>query len=101
MIIGTPLDCNLCERIPCNYTLADKDSGEYETQVDPKFNANWVKKICTATAIDGFIAYFPFILLVMALVIVLIERVFIRYLEVPSESFKNNLMTDPFQSEIY
>ncbi len=75
---GTPLDCNICERIPCNYTIADKDSGEYVKQVDPKFNANWVKKICTATAIDGFIAYFPFILLVMALVIVLIERVFIR-----------------------
>ncbi len=51
-------------------------------QTDPKFNMNWVKKVCTATAIDGFIAYFPFILLVMALVIVLIERVFIRYSEV-------------------
>jgi hypothetical protein len=53
--------------------------GDFVKQVDPKFNMNWVKKVCTATAIDGFIAYFPFILLVMALVIVLIERVFIRY----------------------
>ena len=67
----------MCERIPCNYTL--DSGGEFVKQTDPKFNMNWVKKVCTATAIDGFIAYFPFILLVMALVIVLIERVFIRY----------------------
>ena len=53
--------------------------GNFKDQIDPKFNMAWVKKICTATAIDGFIAYFPFILLVMALVIVLIERVFIRF----------------------
>lgn len=95
---GTPLDCNLCATIPCNYSLDTGQQGitqvilyfrkvdwccldfdlKFISQEDPRHNLNWVKKYCTATAVDGFIVYFPFILLVIALVIVLIERVFIR-----------------------
>ena len=46
--------------------------------MNPDFNAWWVKKYCTMTAVDQFILYFPYILLIIALVIVLIERVFVR-----------------------
>jgi hypothetical protein len=41
------------------------------------------------TAVDEFVLYFPYILLIMALVIVLIERVFIRI-------FKAGLKLDMF-----
>ena len=47
---------------------------------DPAPNSNWIKKYCTATSVDYFIEYFPFILLIIALVLVLIERGFIRYM---------------------
>lgn len=87
LVNGTPLDCNLCSTNPCNYS--ELIGGKYINQTDPKFNMNWVKKVCTATAVDGFIVYFPFILLVMALVIILIERAFIRI-------FKAGLKLDTF-----
>ena len=62
-----------------------KDDDDYEegsldqTPPDPPQSAWWIKKYCTATSVDSFIMYFPFILLIMALVIVLIERLFIRW----------------------
>ena len=43
---------------------------------DPNFNLWWVKKYCTFTAVDEFVLYFPYILLVMPLVIFLIEEGF-------------------------
>ena len=49
-----------------------------QTPLKPEQNAWWIKKYCTATSVDSFIMYFPFILLMMALVMVLIERGFIR-----------------------
>jgi hypothetical protein len=74
MINGTPLDCTLCQPNQCpdpNGTIAAN------ANKDPGFNAWWVKKYCTYTAVDEFILYFPYFLLIVALVLVLIERVFI------------------------
>ncbi len=59
------------------------------TSEPPPFNAWWVKKYCTMTAVDGFVLYFPYILLIMAVVIVLIERGFISM-------FKAGLKLDAF-----
>ena len=98
IINGTPLDCNLCKEDHCKGvsttpapavpppggTDQDDDPGHevddrgFIVQDDPGFNAWWVKKYCTMTAVDQFILYFPYILLIIALVIVLIERVFVR-----------------------
>ena len=76
---GTPLDCNFCKGDIC------KGLGEEFNKTppagkedDPGFNAWWVKKYCTQTAVDEFILYFPFILLLMALFLVLIENSFIK-----------------------
>ena len=86
IINGTPLDCTICKDTSCkfakgrNFTIKDDDPG---------FNAWWVKKYCTMTAVDGFILYFPYILLVMALVMVLIERGFVR-------AFNTGLKLDTF-----
>ena len=45
---------------------------------DKDYSAWWVKKYCTETAVDGFIKYFPYILFVVALVIVAIEKLFTK-----------------------
>ena len=71
IINGTPLDCTLCQESICpqNYT---------SDLPDPKFNAWWVKKFCTLNGtVDSFILYFPFVLLISALLLILIERGFI------------------------
>ena len=83
IINGTPLDCNFCQKDHCENKFKDPplnvtEEDRAELRIDPKFNAWWVKKYCTMTAVDSFILYFPYILLIMALVIVLIERVFVR-----------------------
>ena len=69
IINGTPLDCTLCQKDICPEELI--------SETDPKLNAWWVKKYCTYTAVDNFILYFPFVLLVIALLLILIERGFI------------------------
>ena len=83
IINSTPLDCTLCQPgiCPSNYTETSKP--------DPGYNAWWVKKYCTFTAVDGFVLYFPYFLLIMAIVIVLIERGFITV-------FKAGLKLDAF-----
>ena len=71
IINGTPLDCTLCQESICpkNFT---------SDLPDPKFNAWWVKKFCTLNGtVDSFILYFPFVLLIIALLLILIERGFI------------------------
>ena len=76
---GTPLDCNFCKGDICKGLGAEFNitppPGKTE---DPGFNAWWIKKYCTQTAVDEFILYFPFILLLMALLLVLIENSFIK-----------------------
>jgi len=74
---GTPLDCNFCQGDICLGAEFNKTPPEGKED-DPGFNAWWVKKYCTQTAVDKFILYFPFILLLMALFLVLIENVFIH-----------------------
>ena len=83
IINGTPLDCTICTKDTCQFMTDDEDfiNGNVtldQTPPDPAPNAWWIKKYCTATSVDSFIMYFPFILLIMALVMVLIERGFIR-----------------------
>ena len=87
IINGTPLDCNFCVKDHCankfpddlvNATDQERADHDAEFSENPGYDRWWVKKYCTMTAVDSFILYFPYILLIMALVIVLIERVFVR-----------------------
>ena len=78
---GTPLDCTICKNDTCQFMTDDEDFKKgrlNQNPPDPAPNAWWIKKYCTATSVDSFIMYFPFILLIIALVMVLIERGFIR-----------------------
>ena len=73
IIMGTPLDCNFCQVDHCS-----SHGEEYvNDKKDPKFNAWWVKKYCTMNgSVNPFMLYFPYFLLLIAMVLFTIERVF-------------------------
>ena len=57
---------------------------------DPGFHAWWTKKFCTFNnSVDPFILYFPYFLLIVPLIILLIERLFMTI-------FKSGLKLDAF-----
>lgn len=65
--------------IPVNFTnLSKDDENGLRINNDADYNAWWVKKYCTETAVNGFIKYFPYILFVVTMVIVAIEKVFTK-----------------------
>lgn len=73
IITGTPLDCSPCHQDHC------VAGGKVFTNNDtvPGFNLWWVKKFCTMNgSVDPFMLYFPYFLLLIALSLVFIERVF-------------------------
>jgi len=45
---------------------------------NPSYNAAWVTKYCTMTEVDNFILYFPYVLLLIPLIMVGMERGLIR-----------------------
>lgn len=78
IITGTPLDCNFCQEDHC------QSHGEifFNNMSNPGFNAWWIKKFCTMNgAVDPFMLYFPYFLLLIALSLFFIERVFYKIFE--------------------
>jgi len=82
MIMGTPLDCNYCQADHCGLNFINNASfpiNMSSIRQDPKFSGWWVKKYCTLNGtVKHFMLYFPYLLLIVALVLVLIERFFLR-----------------------
>ena len=75
IIMGTPLDCNFCQANHCSSV----QGGFVNEKEDPKFNSRWVKKFCTMNgSIETFLLYFPYFLLLIALALVMIERIFLK-----------------------
>jgi len=75
IITGTPLDCSPCHADHCQV------DGEifFNNDTTPGFNLWWVKKFCTMNgSLNPFLLYFPYFLLLIALSLVFIERVFSR-----------------------
>jgi len=78
MITGTPLDCTYCLEDYCSFPNQTKiDQREVK---NPGYNAWWVKKFCTLNhqAVDPFMLYFPYFLLIVAMILVAIERTFVK-----------------------
>ena len=75
IITNTPLDCSPCHDDHCQVDgMVFKNTGKL-----PKFNVWWVKKFCTMNgSVHPFMLYFPYFLLIIALSLVFIERVFSR-----------------------
>ena len=73
IITGTPLDCNYCSMDYCgeNVTNSGKEN--------PNFNIWWVKKFCTFNgSLDNFLLYYPYFLLLIALILFAMEKLFLK-----------------------
>lgn len=79
IVNSTPLDCSLCKSDLCPKDYVNA------TGADPQNNAWWVKKFCTFQAVDPFMIYFPYILFVVPIILVLIEWTFNRAFKATSE----------------
>ena len=72
MINSTPLDCTICTKEIC------PNSKVNDSLPNMNHNAWWIKKFCTYNAVDKFLLYFPLFLLALSLILLLIERVFVK-----------------------
>ena len=84
IIMGTPLDCNYCQDDFCGKDYINTIpplEGNYSK--NPGFNAWWIKKYCTFNGtISDFMLYFPYLLLISGLMLVGIERFFVKMFKV-------------------
>ena len=88
MFSNTPLNCTICTKSAGNCGFMIDKNGTYKegfypvdpekNVYDPAYNAGWVTKHCTMTEIDNFILYFPYVLLLIPLIMVGMESGFIR-----------------------
>ena len=71
MISSTPLWCTDCTKGLC------EDESKIAQEKGPH-NAWWLKQYCTLDpkTVDQFLLYFPYVLLIVALTLFVIERVF-------------------------
>jgi len=81
---GTPLYCTLC-------TQPGQCGSAPNTTIDPGYHIYYVKSYCTHKALGKFTLYFPYILLISALILVGIERLF-------KKIFKSNVQIEGFYS---
>eukprot|EP00090_Calanus_glacialis_P024671 TRINITY_DN38342_c0_g1_i1.p1 TRINITY_DN38342_c0_g1~~TRINITY_DN38342_c0_g1_i1.p1 ORF type:complete len:507 (+),score=138.46 TRINITY_DN38342_c0_g1_i1:23-1543(+) len=81
---GTPLYCTLC-------TQPGQCGSAPNTTTDPGYHIYFVKSYCTHKALGKFTLYFPYILLISALILVGIERLF-------KKIFKTNIQVEGFYS---
>ena len=73
IITGTPLDCNYCLEDYCGNNITNTG------KTNPGFNAWWVKKYCTYNgSVDNFLLYYPYFVLVIALILFAMERLFLK-----------------------
>ena len=79
IITGTPLDCTYCVSDFCGANATHQFSNEGKPEPEPKFNNWWVKKFCTYNgSVDNFLLYYPYFLLMIALILFALERVFLK-----------------------
>ena len=75
------------------YGLPDRFLCAHTTQkvnytVDPEFNLNYVKEYCTEEEVDTIILYYPIVLLVSALVLIAIDKIFVAVFKSGQEKKK-------------
>ena len=87
MINSTPLWCT-----PCKGTLCGNETLN-QNKDDPGHSPLWVKQYCTLDpeTVDQFLLYFPYLLLILAVVLYFIERAF-------NSAFKANKELEAFYS---
>ena len=78
VVTNTPFECNLCKQDYCSNDTATFSNTEKDP-LDPGFNNWWVKKYCSFNgSVDGFIMYYPYFLLLIALLLYATEQIFVK-----------------------
>ena len=91
MVMESPLHCTICKDDLCNPLKYFEGMA-----VDPGYCEEFVKQYCLVNgSIDSFLLYFPFILLLISLVMVALEKTFIAVFRSSKklERFYNLLMS--------
>ena len=66
LVMGTTLDCTFCTKDHC---------GQYSnTEQDPGLNIYFVRRNCALEELSPIILYFPYFLLIIATVLVMMDR---------------------------
>ena len=98
IISNQSVDCNICREQTCKFvdkSLLKPEFKPYNGDVpNGPYNGWWVKKYCTFNSkegIDEFILYFPYILLIIPLGMILIEHCFVRYITLFQNVFTKKL----------
>ena len=76
---GTPVDCTFCSPKDGNCDFGDLKEMSGVKNGTPDFNDWWVKKYCTMTIVDEFTRYFPYVLLIMPIIMIAVEKGLIKY----------------------
>ena len=83
MFSSTPLDCTVCDAQVKNCDWMEGKDNFHPIKEDgtspanPGHNAWWVKKYCTMTEVSYFTLYFPYLLLLIPIFMIAIEKGFI------------------------
>ena len=97
IITGTPLDCTYCVQDFCGANATDTFTNVGKEP--PGFNNWWVKKFCTFNgAVDNFLLYYPYFLLMIALILFALEKFFHKVFQAGNklEKFYSLLVKDKY-----
>lgn len=82
IVSNAPLDCTICKENNCKFEDQPHNFTPYNgTDSSGPYNGWWVKKYCTfhgETGVEEFILYFPYVILIIPLVMIVTEHCFIR-----------------------
>ena len=78
MIERTPLICQECFKSNCDFFKKPNNSNALHPDYNKAYDWRWVQKYCTSTAIHPFISYFPYVLFLMAFVMIMLEQGFVK-----------------------
>merc|ERR1712142_984362 len=92
--MGGTLDCTFCIKDHCGEYTNDQD--------DPKLNMLFVRRNCALEELSPIIRYFPYFLLIIATMLVMMDRPFVKILFKSfnmDEMFKLLVVDDPFSKD--
>merc|ERR1711915_349557 len=96
LVLGTTIDCTFCKNDHCGAYINTKD--------DPSLNLLFIKRYCSLEGpLSPIILYFPYILLIIGTVLVMIDRPFVMILfkSYNMEEMFNLLVVDDPNSATY
>lgn len=78
MIEGTPMICQECFKNNCDFFERPNNADLSKLDHNKSYEWRWVQKYCTSTAIHPLISYFPYVLFLMAFVMIMLEHGFMK-----------------------